>query len=323
MSQNFGAFSVSAPTALPNLSIAAERRPEQSTITLDWAAAGAPDGLSWLHHWTDGDEVLLSMAQQNEGYWLRVPGYADFFVRLRPCTVLVFPTHGSLDGLTLEHLLVDQILPRVAAQLGGTLIHASTIRIGERQVLFIGPSGWGKSTLAGLLYSAGHRILSDDCAQLIVAQPGHVRAVPTYPSLRLCVDSLAAIFPSQVGTVPVASYSNKRRIPIPAVEATDVTPQVDALYLLGDPAQNTRRIQITPVTPALSCLTLIRHSFRLDLFDREASALHLQQCGEIADAIPAFQLDYPRDYARQDELVDAVLGHIATLPHLSPSPGRL
>lgn len=317
--QAFGASALRTPFALPSLP-AAQGSPE-SRIDLNWAGSGAPEDIAWVHHWIDGDEVLLSLALHEDGYWLRVPDYADFLVRLQPCSVMVSPEAQALDVATLEHLLVDQVLPRVLAQLGGTLVHASTVRIGGRHVLFLGPSGWGKSTLAGLLYRAGHPVLSDDCVQLVAAPSGRFHAVPTYPSLRLNADSLQAVFPGQVETAPVASYSNKRRIPIASPGQVDGPAKVDALYLLGDPAQAGDEVRIAPAAPAAACLALIRHSFRLDLGDRQASAMQLRQCGAIAEAVPAFTLDYPRDHARHAELLETLLAHVDTLSTSSTSPG--
>lgn len=309
----FGMFSIRAPRSLPSLPVAVEEHPEHR-IDLDWAASGAPDGIEWAHHWSDGDEVLLSLARQGESYWLRVPGYADFLVSLQPCTVWASRQGGALDGATLEHLLVDQILPRVLAQLGATVIHASTVRIGQRHVLFLGPSGWGKSTLAGLLHRVGHTVLSDDCIQIVTRPDGRFQAIPTYPSLRLNSDSLEALFPGQIDTTPVASYSNKRRIPIQGAQTKDGNAAIDAIYLLGDPAQADEAVGISAISPAAGCLALIKHSFRLDLADRAASALQLRQCGAIACAVPSFRLDYPRDHDRHAALLRAVLDHVSTLP---------
>ena len=283
-------------------------------IAVDLATAGIPDHTPWQHHWLDGDEALLSLARQGAGYWLRVPDQADFLVLLDPARVQVWPTRDPPpDAATLEHLLVDQILPRVLAQLGGSVVHASTVRIGGRHVLFLGPSGWGKSTLAGLLHRHGHAVLSDDCVQL-VAEGGRFRAIPTYPSLRLYEDSLDALFPGIDTTTAVAAYTRKRRVPMPAPSAGDPAVAVDAIYLLGDPAGAGDAIRIGPLRPAETCLALIRHSFRLDLADRAASAMQLARCGEIARAVPAFGLDYPRDFARQEALVQAIADHVATLP---------
>ena len=314
----FGAAVLRTDLPLPSLPLLPEGAPGLP-ITVVQGTAGIPDELPWQHHWLDGDQALLSLARQDGDYWLRVPGYADFRIRLQPCSVQVVPLGVTLDPVTLEHLLVDQILPRVLAQHGASLVHASAVRIGARQVLFAAPSGWGKSTLAGLLHRAGYRVLSDDCVQLVSCEDGRIGVIPTYPSLRLNTDSLDALFPDQGQTAPVAHYTDKRRVPMPAPPDLARPLPVDAIYLLGEPAQDDAAPRIQPTSPAAVCLALIRHSFRLDLGDRIASAAQLRQCGAIASAVPGFELHYPRDHARGGELIEALLAHLAALPPASPT----
>jgi len=300
-------------TSLP---LASLRRPFDNialrTIDVDLIDQGISSGAEWHHHWRDGDEVVLSLVRCDDDYWLRAPGVADFLIQMQLCRVQVAPQPG-MDACTVEHLLVDQVLPRVLAQQGETMVHASALSIGGRHALFLGPSGWGKSTLAGLLHRYGHVVLSDDCVQL-VAEGNRFRAIPTYPSLRLYADSLDELFPGQVETAPVASYTSKRRVPMEARHAPEQA--VDAIYLLGDPAHADESIRIAPLRPAETCLALIRHSFRLDLGDRAASAAQLARCAEVARSVPGFRLDYPRDFTRQGELAEAVISHVATLPAL-------
>ncbi|MBK6332981.1 MAG: hypothetical protein IPF45_04925 [Thermomonas sp.] len=70
---------------------------------------------------------------------------------------------------------------------------------------------------------------------------------------------------------------------------------------------------IRALRPAEACLALIRHSFRLDLGDRVASTRQLAQCSRIANQVPAFLLDYPRDFEHKDALLDALAIHLANL----------
>lgn len=308
----FGACSVRASSPLATLPVIDRASRHTVRVALDWGMASPTADVAWDHHWIADQAVVLSMARLDDGYWLRVPNGADFRIRLTPPSVLLSPAARALDPATLEHLLVDQILPRVLAQLGSTMIHASSAKIGNRHVLFTGPSGWGKSTLAGLLHQRGHLVLSDDCVQLVATTDGRFEAIPTYPSLRLNPDSLASVFPDDAATSPVADYSRKRRVAIlPAPRTTPAL--VDAIYLLGDPAFAEDTVRVTKITPAQTCIALIKHSFRLDLADRKASAIQLQQCSEVARTVPGFRLDYPRDHARHDMLIDALLEHVDTL----------
>ena len=67
--------------------------------------------------------------------------------------------------------VVENVLrPLVASNLletGGLLVHSSGIVIDGRCFLFVGHSGAGKSTMAGLALDRGHKVLSDDLNVLV------------------------------------------------------------------------------------------------------------------------------------------------------------
>lgn len=308
--------SCTVDSSLPLAVLPAATAEEPDTFRIDLGQQACPDDTAWHHHWLDGDEVVLSLARQGTDYWLRFPNLADFLVQTRTGQILLAPGAPE-DESTIEHLLVDQLLPRLLAHRDQLVLHASAVTLGGRHALFLGQSGWGKSTLAGLMQGHGHAVHSDDCVQVRRAAGRH-EALPTYPSLRLYPDSLDALFPGRAGTSPVAAYTEKQRV---ALELPAGAPQalpVDALYVLGDPADAGGDVRISPLGPAKTCQALIRHSFRLDLDDRDGSAAHFARCAELVKAVPAFQLDYPRDYSQSGALVDAIAQHLAGLPTRHP-----
>lgn len=307
----FGPSVVCTSLSLPSLQPAAGDDAREA-IRIEATGKGAPPDVEWCHHWRDGEEIALSLARQGADYWVRSPEVGDFLLQMESGRILV-AADTAADAATLEHLLLDQVLPRLLAQQGHLLIHASALDIDGRGALFTGPSGWGKSTLAALLHRHGHAVLSDDCVQLTAAVEGF-QAVPTYPSLRLYPDSLGEALPGAGETAPVASYSEKLRVPVAAQEEGNAVYPVDALYLLGEPAEAGEAIRIMPLRPAETCQALLRHSFKLDVGDRAANAHQFALCGAVARAIPAFRLDYPRDFSRAGELVRHITGHLASLP---------
>jgi hypothetical protein len=62
----------------------------------------------------------------------------------------------------LEHRLVATAIPLLAAELGDLVLHASAVVADGGAILFCGPSGRGKSTLALTLAEAGHPLLTED-----------------------------------------------------------------------------------------------------------------------------------------------------------------
>jgi len=308
----FGTYRVLSGVALAALPPTGANSVDEC-IEVNWCTSTVPTDIEWHHHWRDGETVVLSLAKYGRDYWLRVPDIADFLVQISPsCRIALSSGSPATDAATLEHLLVDQLLPRLLSHRGECMVHASALAIEDRHALFLGPSGWGKSTLAGLLHRRGHRVLSDDCVQLGYFND-QLAAIPTYPSLRLNPDSLDALFPECPDTSAVADYSIKRRVDLVSTREAGTSVPVAALYLLGHPADASDAVVITPLRPAETCMALIKHSFRFDLADREATAAQLERCSHIARDVPAFRLDYPRDFTRHDELTTAVCKHLGAL----------
>lgn len=268
--------------------------------------------VDWLHHWRQGDDIVLSLARHGPDHHLmRVPGWADFRMDRGQRHIEVVPLVDALDPATLEHLLVDQVLPRVLAGTGRFMAHASALSINGQVALFSGPSGHGKSTLAAIFRLAGHELLSDDCLQL---QPGvgGVTALPTYPGLRLRADSRQALWPGTLSASPnVARYSDKQRLAV-AGDSHGMTPRaVSAFYLLGSPLPGSTSVAITPLPAAAAFQALLQHSFRFDVSDKAETARQFALCSAVARMLPAYLLQYPRDYSRSRELAGEITLHLA------------
>ena len=311
----YGSNTVLSTFLLPALPATAEITGE--VIHVDHGQVACPSGVQWSHHWHDGSEIVLSLAQQGADYWLRFPYLADFLLETAAGRILV-ATNPVADDNTLEHLLLDQVLPRFLAHRSQLLAHASSATLGSRHALFLGPSGWGKSTLAGLLQRHGYTVFSDDCVQLCIAN-GRCEALPTYPSLRLYSDSLDALVPTPPQTGPVASYSEKVRVALALPDTGQIAVPVDAIFLLGDPAEGGDTPRVSLLGPSQTCQALIAHSFRLDLSDRDGNAAHFARCAAVVNSVPAFKLDYRRDFCQSSALVGAILKQLSPVNTLSRS----
>lgn len=310
----FGQSRLASQVPLPILPTAGGDRAADAAIILDAAPARAalePIG-DWLHHWPDSNgTVTLSLAAHGDGYRLRFPDLCDFLIDADARRIRVESTQGLAPN-TLEHLIVDQLLPRVLSHRGALVAHASAVRIQGRAIGFLGHSGWGKSTLAGLLHHAGHRLLSDDCA-LLVPIGAATCVVPAYPSLRLFEDSIGQTLGEDVSTRPVAAYSPKQRLTLGPPEPEDSHCLLQAIYMLNDPATSATGHLIAPLPPAQACMALVEHSFRLDMASSMHATALLAQAASVLRRVPAFALHYPRDYAANPALLETLIAHAASL----------
>jgi hypothetical protein len=284
------------------------------SVTRRPAAGPEPDKVLWDHHWRDPDGcVTLSLARQGDAYLLHFPDQCQFLVSPRSARIEVLADLDFPDD-SLEHLLVDQVLPRLLAHDGALMLHASAVSTDDGVLLFLGKTGHGKSTLAGLLHARGRALLSDDCV-MIDQGTDPVEVLPTYPSLRLYEDSVLEAFPEWPTTTSVAQYSDKYRV-MPPPGFPDAAP-ARVMYLLEDPANHADGCRISPLPQAAACMALVQHAFQLDPADMQCAARTLAACSALARRLPMYSLAYPRDFSRSDETTSAILAHAGQL-RLSP-----
>src|SRR5439155_11302653 len=104
--------------------------------------------------------------------------------------VIAHPTFG-VHEVTLRLLLFGPVLAVLLHQRGRLVLHGSAVVLCGAAVGVLGASGWGKSTLAGLLHRRGHRFITDD---VVAVDVEHGRTVaPGIPELRLWPDTAAAL----------------------------------------------------------------------------------------------------------------------------------
>ena len=267
--------------------------------------------IEWFHHWPDPDgRISISAGRKGDSYWLRFPDMVDFEMHLEEQSIIAYK-QGATPDTTIRHMLLDQVIPRVLGQQGNLVLHAGAVTLTKgKTAAFIGQSGWGKSTLVSSFQQQGAELITDDC--LMIEQSDNcVLAIPNYYGIRLFDDSIKAIFGEQEDTGDVAHYSSKRRLILPdSGEGKEAAPlQLDAIYLLSDHKEgiSSDQINITSTGGMDAMMTLVAQTFVLDVTDKQMMAEQFRNCGKIFDSeVPCFQLDYPRDHGRLDEVRKAI-----------------
>jgi hypothetical protein len=295
-------------SALPG----AERGPGDCRVRMGPPGRQGSEPARWDHHWRSSDgDVVLSCAREGETYRLGFPGLATFLVdeggaiSCRP--------EPRLPAGTLEHLLIDQVLPRVLTHRGCLVLHAGCVASPHGAVAFLGDSGSGKSTLCAEFARAGHPLLGDDGIVVRPTNAAGFEAMATYPGLRLLPDPLARLFDEATWASPVAHYTAKRRLDrrSPDVTLAAGALPLQALYLLDKGAA----VTIDPLSDRDAFIVLLRASFQLHLDDRERSRGLFERIGGLQDAVPVRRLSYPRDFASLGTVREAVLADVEEVAH--------
>lgn len=262
--------------------------------------SGSPDeaGYEWFHGWREADdELILACARRPTEcgapqYLLRFPGLADF--EIQDDTAICYP-HPQCREDSLRHLLVDQVIPRIWANKGHLVVHASAVQLANGRVIaFTGESGWGKSTLAGAMAEQGNRLLSDDSICLRACEKG-VQLIPSYTGLRLNEDSIAELGMAERDWNSVSHYSDKQRLES-GTGLSDALLWLSTLYLMEEPADGAE-LSIRSVSGADLVPTLIKRSFLLDIRDKHCAVRQMREASAVLRAVPKVcTLAYPRNY---------------------------
>jgi hypothetical protein len=173
-----------------------------------------------------------------EEYLLRVPNVAGFLVR-RGREVLVEPAPNALPA-DIRAYLLSPIFSTLCHQVGMYSLHASSVRVGDGVVAFLGHSGAGKSTLAAFLHRRGYPVVSDDICLLDSRSPGTdpsaatsaddwkpapTFVVPVAPALKLWRSALDALGASPELLPRVFSADDKYRLKLPPQENCHPDPE--------------------------------------------------------------------------------------------------
>jgi hypothetical protein len=264
----------------------------------------------WFHHWElPSGEVWLEIGKRRGEYLLRFPDLADFVISEAGEQVRCLPVSDTPPN-TLRHLFLDQVLPLVLSLHGSTVLHASAVDGPHGAIAFAGGSGCGKSTLAAGLCARGFPLLTDDCL-VLREEGGGLRAIPSYPGLRLWEDSLAGLRWDGAELEAVSHYSEKKRLVAgngALAVATDPVP-LARLYLLSPPPDQPQSepLAIAPVRPQEALIELVRRAYCLDITDRRRIQNQFEALGRIAAGAAISALRFPYDYGRLQEVCDAIL----------------
>ena len=262
---------------------------------------------SCFHTWDNfNGGTWIEFHRNDLGYLLRFLGLSDFLISNDTCEVTCYPTPQATRE-TVRHFYLNQVLPLVLAKKGQLVLHASAVEIGSGAVAFIGASGRGKSTLAASFATNGFRFLTDDGLLLEQCDSGY-QVMPSHPSIRLWDDSQQALISAEVATAPPVQFTSKSRFLAgeDVVFCSQVRP-LRRIYFLG--LGTSPQLTFERVEPAEALIELVKHSFLLDIEERDMLAAQFDKfCSLVSQSI-CYRLDYPRRYEDLALIRQAIVKH--------------
>ena len=208
----------------------------------------------------------------------------------------LFPAEEVLDA-TIRHLVLDHVLPRLVSYQGRFVLHASGVADSECTILFLGPTGAGKSTLAASFIEDGLGLLTDDCVLLQSSEDGF-SAQAAYAGLRLWPDSFAGLKPDEQPEPESHEGGWKRRLDIESMAGGPY--KVRGIFILDSPTEGSPGggVAVHPIEGADALMELLQHGFMLDPGDRDTIERQFLATGDVVEALPLYRLSYPRDFSR-------------------------
>ena len=244
--------------------------------------------------------------REDDAYRMRFPRFADFIAH-RNGDVECHPVEG-IDGATLQHLYLNQVLPAVLSLLDRPAYHASGVAMDDAAILFLGHSGQGKSTLATYLGLQGNPLITDDGVEL-QWRDGRCMALPSHPAVRLWQDSSNALLAGNAASLPPVSYTTKGRY-----RSDDVMPfareaaPLRRAYFLGD--GSAENVTIAPLRSHAAHVAWLEHSPSLDIHDKQWLRSQFEQIARLVRMGISYTLDYPRRYDALPEVMAALCAHL-------------
>lgn len=263
-----------------------------------------PDGTPWLR-----------CAKVAAGYLLRFPGLAGFVFSPWHNSIRCIP-HRHTPAHTVNHLLLDQVLPLVLNYRGKEVLHGAAVATPYGACAFLGPTGSGKSTLAASFLSAGYSVLTDDC--VVLDRCGEdIVTIPAYPGLRLWDDAIVALFGTTKVCAPVAHYTRKQRFP-DVVSATPVCRSnisLTGIYVMTAGASGPLAPGYIPDRPLLTkreaLMTLLSLAFKLDIEDQSMLTREFDFLHHLVTRVPVRRLIIPDSFQALPDIRADILHDLA------------
>lgn len=306
-------FSIKSNILIPELTHSAGTAVQLSFI-LTSVTPEAIEAAAWVHHWLlPNGERSLSLAKTKSHFIIRFPRLADFLFSPTESSITCHPTPDTPQE-TIRHLLLDQVIPRIVGYLGRPVIHASGVVINNTGVLFLGETGWGKSTICAFFHQRGFPLLNDDCVLLEKDGDGII-GIPSYEGMRLLDDSLQVLHykdDSDHNIQNVSHYSTKKRIIFRNKPAKrPLQPPIKVLLVLNDP----NNYQETPllfsrITGSHAALELVKHCFHMD-----PTNVHMmgKQLLTITDFLASNKLAiFTLNFQRKHELLPSICEQVTS-----------
>jgi len=254
---------------------------------------------------------VVARADRPDIYFLHIPNVASFRIA-SGCEILI-DRHPQAEDAAVRLFLLGSAFGALLHQRGITPIHGSAVGVDGGAIIFCGPKGHGKSTLAGAFARLGHPLLSDDVCALTLDEGG-VWLHPAFPRLNLLSDAAQRLAVDVDDSGNVQPFSGKHLVPVAHFSAQPA--RLLAVYELHPAPVDA--VHLRPLIGYEQLTSLMGNTYRVQFANEMGhAARHFAALQEIAHHVPVVRVKRPDAAYLLDELVEVIRSDFQVNPRRS------
>lgn len=243
---------------------------------------------------------VVAQADGADTFRLEIPGVARF--QITDGAGILIDREEQAEDAAVRLFLLGSAFGALLHQRGITPIHGSAVRVDGDALIFCGPQGHGKSTLAGAFARRGHPLLSDDVCALTLDEGG-VWLHPAFPRLNLLPDAAHRLAVEVGSGGALQPYTGKHLVPV--AHFSEQPARLLAVYELH-PAP-VERVTLLPLAGYDRLTSLMGNTYRVQFTEQMGhAARHFAALQQIARHIRVVRIERPESAYLLDELVQAI-----------------
>ena len=245
-----------------------------------------------------------------EVYYLYIEGTARYLISHG--NDIVVDSLAEADERNVSLFLLGSAFGVLLHQRNLLPLHASTVKVGEHCIAFIGESGAGKSTLAALLDRSGLSVMGDDLCPVGINRSHEPETWASFPRIKLWSDVLGRLNYDPQTLTRDSVQDDKYHVPLQGDPVKECMP-LTHIYLLGT-TKNRLRTEIEEITGNRAMQALLNNVYRSELLTSEHHRERIfHQCATIVNGTTLFRLDRHMDLAEMDKVVADLYAHWACI----------